>query len=145
MIYTITKITIYTSWSNLQLQNRMMVYTHVLGIVHVLLQWGLYICAEKTSLFTRNLRPSQVILWLELDGKPKWLPLNFGYHDVMRKGPIGIAQPRPQPVHVICAYAAAEVHGVAFRTNCGGFKPTNGGSNITRRTIPSMEYMLNPI
>ena len=26
---------------------------------------------------------SPVILWIELDGKPKWLPLNFGYNDVM--------------------------------------------------------------
>ena len=31
--------------------------------------------------------PSPVILWIELDGKPKWLPLNFGYHDVMRTCP----------------------------------------------------------
>ena len=30
------------------------------------------------------LPPSPVVLWIELDGKPKWLPLNFGYHDVMR-------------------------------------------------------------
>ena len=25
---------------------------------------------------------------MELDGKPKWLPLNFGYHDGMRSAPI---------------------------------------------------------
>ena len=36
-----------------------------------------------------NLPPSPVILWIELGGKPKWLPLNFGYHDVMRTGLIG--------------------------------------------------------
>ena len=29
-----------------------------------------------------------VILWIELGGKPKWLPLNFGYHDVMYTAPI---------------------------------------------------------
>ena len=29
-----------------------------------------------------------VILWISLGGKPKWLPLNFGYHDVMRTNPI---------------------------------------------------------
>ena len=34
------------------------------------------------------LPPSPVILWIELGGKPKWLPLSFGYHDVMRTAPI---------------------------------------------------------
>ena len=33
------------------------------------------------------LPPSLVTLWISLGGKPKWLPLNFGYH-VMRTGPI---------------------------------------------------------
>ena len=38
------------------------------------------------------LPPSPVIPWidLELGGKPKWLPLNFGYYDVMRTTPITI-------------------------------------------------------
>ena len=31
--------------------------------------------------------PSPAILWIELSGKPKWLPLKFGYHDAMRTGP----------------------------------------------------------
>ena len=31
---------------------------------------------------------SPVILWISLGGKPNWLPLNFGYHDVMRTSPI---------------------------------------------------------
>ena len=31
---------------------------------------------------------SPVILWISLGGKPKWLPLEFGYHDVMRTSPI---------------------------------------------------------
>ena len=35
-----------------------------------------------------NLLPCPVILWLEMDRKLKWLPLNFGYHDVMRTSPI---------------------------------------------------------
>ena len=30
---------------------------------------------------------SPVILWISLGGKPKWLPLKFGYHDVMRTSP----------------------------------------------------------
>ena len=29
--------------------------------------------------------PSPVILWTVLDGKPKWLLLNCGYHDAIRK------------------------------------------------------------
>ena len=29
------------------------------------------------------LLPSPVFLWMEMGGKPKWLPLNFGYHEVM--------------------------------------------------------------
>ena len=29
-----------------------------------------------------------VILWISLGGKPKWLPLKFGYHDVMHTSPI---------------------------------------------------------
>ena len=31
---------------------------------------------------------SPVILWISLGGKPKWLPLKFGYHDVMRTSPL---------------------------------------------------------
>ena len=31
---------------------------------------------------------SPVILWISLGGKPKWLPLKFGYHDVMPTSPI---------------------------------------------------------
>ena len=30
--------------------------------------------------------PSPVILWMELGGKPKWLPLKFRQHDVMHTG-----------------------------------------------------------
>ena len=44
-------------------------------------QWNL-------SAYVTILPPSPVILWIELGGKPKWLPLNFGYHDVMCTGPI---------------------------------------------------------
>ena len=31
---------------------------------------------------------SPVILSISLGGKPKWLPLKFGYYDVMRTSPI---------------------------------------------------------
>ena len=34
------------------------------------------------------LPPSPVILWILLGGKPKWLPLKCGYHEVMRTAPI---------------------------------------------------------
>ena len=34
------------------------------------------------------LPPSPVILWIELGGKPKRLPLKFGYHDVMHTAPV---------------------------------------------------------
>ena len=37
------------------------------------------------------LPPSQVILWMETCGKPKWLPLDFGYHDVMRTDHTGFS------------------------------------------------------
>ena len=49
-------------------------------------QWGLY---EYVIVHT-ILGGSPVILWIQLDGKPKWLPLKFGYHDVMRTSPICI-------------------------------------------------------
>ena len=47
-------------------------------------QWGL---CDYVTVHT-ILPPSAVILWMELGGKPKWLPLKFGYHDVMRTSPI---------------------------------------------------------
>ena len=49
------------------------------------LQWGL---CEYVIVHTA-LGGSPVILWISLGGKPKWLPLKFGYHDVMRTSPIG--------------------------------------------------------
>ena len=42
-------------------------------------EWGLYVYVIIHTI----LPPSLVILW-ELGGKPKWLPLNFGYQDAMR-------------------------------------------------------------
>ena len=44
------------------------------------LQWGL---CEYVIVHT-NLGGSPVILWISLGGKPKWHPLKFGYHDVIR-------------------------------------------------------------
>ena len=39
---------------------------------------------------------SPVILWISLGGKPKWLPLKFGYYDVMRTRPIMLSLERIQ-------------------------------------------------
>ena len=36
----------------------------------------------------REFATQPVILWILLGGKPKWLPLNFGFNDVMRTDPI---------------------------------------------------------
>ena len=47
-------------------------------------QWGL--C--QFVIIHTNLLPSPVILWIELGGKPKWLPMDFEYHDVMHTAPI---------------------------------------------------------
>ena len=47
-------------------------------------KWGL---CEYVIVHT-ILGGSPVILWISLGGKPKWLPLKFGYHDVMRTSPI---------------------------------------------------------
>ena len=47
-------------------------------------EWGL---CEYVIVHT-ILGGSPVILWISLGGKPKWLPLKFGYHDVMRTSPI---------------------------------------------------------
>ena len=49
-------------------------------------RWGL---CEYVIVYT-ILGGSPVILWISLGGKPKWLPLKFGYHDGMRTSPICI-------------------------------------------------------
>ena len=36
----------------------------------------------------REIATQPVVLWIELGGKPKWLPLNFGFNDVMPKVPV---------------------------------------------------------
>ena len=36
----------------------------------------------------REIATLPVILWIPLGGKPIWLPLNFGFNDVMRTGHI---------------------------------------------------------
>ena len=41
----------------------------------------------------REFATQPVILWILLGGKPKWLPLNFGFNDVMRTAPIFWSRP----------------------------------------------------
>ena len=55
-------------------------------------QWGL--CAY--IIFHTKWPPSPVILWVKLGGKPRWLPLNFLYNDVI--------YPPPPPTHtpIVC-------------------------------------------
>ena len=62
------------------------IYTHMHACLHmadVHVQWGL---CEYVMVHT-ILGGSPVILWISLGGKPKWLPLKFGYHDIMRTSP----------------------------------------------------------
>ena len=47
-------------------------------------KWGL----SAYVIVHTMLPPSPVILWTELGGKPKWLPLSFGNHDEMRTTPL---------------------------------------------------------
>ena len=49
-------------------------------------KWGL--CESRGVILHTILGGSPVILWISLGGKPTWLPLKFGYHDVMRTSPI---------------------------------------------------------
>ena len=49
-----------------------------------------------------TLPPSPVILWINLGGRPKWLPLKFWYLDLMRTSSL---QVRPR-----CVYIRLRVH-----------------------------------
>ena len=40
-------------------------------------------CEAFRNLSFLNLPPRPVLLWIKQGEKPKWLPLNFGYHDLM--------------------------------------------------------------
>ena len=54
------------------------------GLYSLLPMW--YLC-EYIIVHTKW-PPSPVILWIGLGGKPKWLPLNFGYNVTIHTGPI---------------------------------------------------------
>ena len=53
----------------------------------VLLRWANGALWEYVMVHT-ILGGSPAILWISLGGKPKWLPLKFGYYDVIRTSPI---------------------------------------------------------
>ena len=79
----------------------------------VCFQWGL--C--NYAIVHAKLPPSPVILWVELGGKPNWLPLNFGYHDVVviRSGPISVdLWSIFQPLQ--CCFSLLSI--VAFHCDC---------------------------
>ena len=44
-------------------------------------------CADNVTFTHFKLPPRSGHFVIELSGKTKWLPLNFGYHDVMRTAP----------------------------------------------------------
>ena len=69
------------------------------SILPFAMQWGL---CEYVIVHT-ILGGSPVILWISLGGKPKWLPLKFGCHDVMRTSPIGI-------VSILWPFCADQYH-----------------------------------
>ena len=62
-------------------------------------KWGL---CEYVIVHT-ILGGSPVILWISLGGKPKWLPLKFGYHDVIRTSPIGETSRKKEITDWLCA------------------------------------------
>ena len=43
--------------------------------------------AHTSKIVYGKLSPQPVMLWIPLGGKPKWLPLNFGFNDVTAHGP----------------------------------------------------------
>ena len=68
------------------------------------------------------LPPSPVILWIELGGNPKWLLLNFGYHDVMRTRPIYsetyLLYFELNPINTVCTGLYVQV--CMYRSVCTG-------------------------
>ena len=51
-----------------------------------------------------------VILWILLGGKPKWLPLNFGFNDVKRTAPISSLIPKNIAIDLKCIENHMAVH-----------------------------------
>ena len=63
-----------------ELENTFHVHVFMRAVLKKIeIQWGL--CAY--IIVHTILPPSPVIVWIELGGKSKWLPLIFGYHDVI--------------------------------------------------------------
>ena len=91
-----------------------------------------------------KLPPSPVILWIELGGKLKWLPLIFGHHAEMRTGPICIG------IHWKHWYSFVFSHwkftSVVSRTTAIAFRSIIGGQRVscTRRNclVPDEEQLM---
>ena len=82
-LVTSEAITARVSWAEQREFDEQLARTNNWSLM-VLGQWGLCVHVKSHP----KLPPSPVILWIELGGKPKWLPLNSGYHDVMSIAPI---------------------------------------------------------
>ena len=82
---------------------------------------------------------SPVILWISLGGKPKWLPLKFGYHDVMRTSPIMSSVSAKYMATTLTASLVirlTEFHALGVATvdsECKGLPLWNGCKRITRK------------
>ena len=64
-------------------------------MINITLKLGLYTHVIVHTILSPS-PVSPVIPWIELGGKPKWLRLNFGYHDIVRTAPIDSKPSSPQ-------------------------------------------------
>ena len=69
--------------------NRPIAYRRVSHNMHMVTMETSAMGAVRIRHSIREFATQPVILWIPLGGKPKWLPLNFGFNDVMRTAPIG--------------------------------------------------------
>ena len=82
----------------------------------------------------REIATQPVILWILLGGKPKWLPLNFGFNDVMRTTPImsihTLSFAFGQYMETLRAYRVklCVKHGNTTESNCSISLPTHYSS-----------------
>ena len=90
------------------------------------IQWGPAVRIRQ-SIWEIATQP--VILWILLGGKPKWLPLNFGFNDVMRTAHIALVsiattlwKKSPwytcEPIHLDNVTVIAFVCNFLWQSNC---------------------------
>ena len=76
----------------------------------------------------REIATQPVILWILLGGKPKRLPLNFGFNDVMRTAPISQSfLPHPDQTSPECSLLISimPVLGLVHKLSGGVFSLAN--------------------